>query len=154
MNPNCFWRATGKCIGSSSVHSLYSKMFELVENTLYAYADDGCLCGHLLNCCFVASMHLFSQSLSIALRCGGLLQNVIFNFSSAWCIWWPGFALIRLSCRCVIDVMLLQCVCCTKLIQTRITVCSVSSHLLLSEFDIPELRLHIITSIGVESIKM
>ena len=39
---------------------------------------------------------------------------------------------------CFIDVMLLHCVCCTRLIRTRIIVCSVSFHLLLSEFDIPE----------------
>ena len=37
-------------------------------------------------CCFVATMHLFSQSLSIVLRCGGLLLNVIFSLSSAGCI--------------------------------------------------------------------
>ena len=36
---------------------------------------------------------------------------------------------IRLSCRCVIDVMLLHCVCCTRLIRTRIIVCSMSFHL-------------------------
>ena len=30
--------------------------------------------------------HLFSQSSSIVLRCGGLLLNVIFSFSSARCI--------------------------------------------------------------------
>ena len=59
-----------------------------------------------------------------------------FSFSSARCIRWSGFALIRLSCRCVIDVILLHCVCCRKLIRIRI-VCSVSFHLLLSEFDIP-----------------
>ena len=40
MNPNRFWCATGRCVGSSSVHPLYtSKMFELVTR-LYAYADD------------------------------------------------------------------------------------------------------------------
>ena len=44
---------------------------------------------------------------------------------------------IRFSCRCVIDVMLLHCVCCTRLIRTLIIVCSVSFHLLLPEFDIP-----------------
>ena len=54
-------------------------------------------------------LHLFSKSLSIVLRCGGLLLNAIFSFSSARCIRWPGFALIRLSCRCVINVMLLHC---------------------------------------------
>ena len=41
------------------------------------------------------------------------------------------------SCRCVIDVMLLDCVCCTRLIKTRITVCSVRFLLHLPEFDIP-----------------
>ena len=50
--------------------------------------------------CFVATMLLFSQSLSIVLRCWGLLLNVIFSFSSARCIRWPGIAVIRLSCRC------------------------------------------------------
>ena len=81
------------------------------------------------------------QSLSIILRCVGLLLKVIFNFSSARCIRWPGFVLIRLSHRCVIELMLLHCVCCTWLIRTRLIVCSVRFHLLLSEFDIPELRL-------------
>ena len=51
---------------------------------------------------------------------GDLLLNVIFSFSSARYVRWPGFALIRLSWGCVIDVMLLHCVCCTKLIWTRI----------------------------------
>ena len=60
--------------------------------------------------CFVATMHLFSQSLSIVLRCLSVLLNVIFSFSSARCTRWTGFALVRLSCRCVIDVMLLHCV--------------------------------------------
>ena len=65
----------------------------------------------------------------------GLLLNVIFSFSRARCIRWAGFALIRLSCRCVIDVMLLHCVCCIRLIRSRITVCSVNFHLLLSKFE-------------------
>ena len=52
--------------------------------------------------------------------------------------------LIKLSCRCVIDVILLCCVYCTRLIQIRIIVCLVSFYLLLSEFDIYELRLHLI----------
>ena len=65
----------------------------------------------------------------------GLLLNFIFSFWTAGCIRWRGFSLI--TCRCVIDVMLVHCVCCTRLIRTRIIVCSVSFHLLLSEFDIP-----------------
>ena len=90
-------------------------------------------------CCFVGTMHLFSQSLSIVLRCEGQLLNVLFSFSisSNSCIRWTGFAMIRVSCRCVIDVMVLHSVCCTKLIRTRIIVCALSFHLLLSEFDIP-----------------
>ena len=74
----------------------------------------------------------------------GLLLNVIFSFSRARCIRSAGFALIRLSCRCVIDIMLLHCVCCTRLIRTRIIVCSVNFHLFLPEFDILELRLQLI----------
>ena len=59
----------------------------------------------------VAAMNLFSQSLNIVLRCGDLLLNVIFSFSSTRCIRWPGFALVRISCRYVIDVMSLHCLC-------------------------------------------
>ena len=66
---------------------------------------------------------------------------------SARCIRWPGLALIRLSCRCVIDVMLQHCVCRTELIRTWIIVCSVSFHLLLSEFAIPKLRKQLIHSL-------
>ena len=53
-----------------------------------------------LLCYFVAILHLFSQSLSIVLRCVGQLLNVAFSFLSARCIRWPGFVLIRVSFRC------------------------------------------------------
>ena len=66
-------------------------------------------------CYFVTILHLFSQSLSIVLRCEGQLQNV---FLSARCVQWPGFAVIRGSCHCVIDVVLLGLVCCTRLMQS------------------------------------
>ena len=81
-----------------------------------------------------------------------LLLDVIFSFSSARCIRWPGFALSRLYGRCVIDVMLLHRACCTKLIRTRIIFCSVSFRLLLSEFDISSCGCS--SSIGVRSIKV
>ena len=55
-----------------------------------------------------------------------------------------GRASHKLSCRCVINIMLLHCVCCTRLILTRIIVYSVRYYLPLSEFDIPELRLQLI----------
>ena len=87
----------------------------------YFEVGEVCLCGCL--CWFVATMYLFSQALSIVLQCGGLLLKVIYSFSSTRCIWLPGFALIRVSCHCVIDVMLLHCACCTRLIQTSIIVC-------------------------------
>ena len=48
---------------------------------------------------------------------------VTFSFFCARCIRWPGFVLIRVTCRCVIDVMLLGWVCCTRLIRTLVTVC-------------------------------
>ena len=234
MDPNRFWRATLKCVGASSVQH-FCEVFELVENRLYAYADDSTLpavvrkpsdrpavaaslnrdlariqqwCNHcyiILNpnkikalvvsrsrtvnspmvtlsclgfpfaiprhswlevdnkltfedhvcaivsrvsqriCIFrlvkgvfvdtsVSFRYYYSFFLPIihVLWCGGLLLNVIFGFSSAWCIRWPGFALIRLSCRCVIDVRLLHFVCCTRLIRTRIILCTVSLYLLLS----------------------
>ena len=62
---------------------------------------------------------------------------------SAWaqmCIRWPGFVPIRVSCRCVIDVVWLGFLCCTRLIRTLISFCSVSFHLLLPELDKPLLR--------------
>ena len=93
------------------------------------------ICEHLC----VTSLHLFSQSLNIVLRCGGQLLNVTFSFLSARCIRRPGFVPIRVSC-CVINVVWLGLVCCTRLIWTLITFCSASFHLLLLEFDMPELR--------------
>ena len=78
------------------------------------------------------------------LRCGGLLLNGIFSYSSAGCIRRSGFSLIRFSLslchrRHVTALCMLH-----RLIRTRIIVCSVSFHLLLSEFDIPELRLQLV----------
>ena len=43
-------------------------------------------------------------------------------------------------CRRVIDIVWLDLVCCTRLIRIIITVCSANFHLLLLEFDVPELR--------------
>ena len=109
----------------------------------YFEVGEACLCGHvcvaslLLCICTPNPWVLFSGV-------GGPLLNVVFCFSSVRCIRLPGFALIRLSYRCVIDVMLLHCVCCTMLIRTLIIVCSVSFHLLLSEFDITQLPLQLI----------
>ena len=60
-------------------------------------------------CCIVATMYLFSKSLNIVARCGGLLLNVIFSYSSARCIPWLCFALIRLSCHCVIRHVAAMC---------------------------------------------
>ena len=88
---------------------------------------------------FVDTSVLLGCYYAFVLRCGGLLLNVIFSFSSARCLRWPGFGIITLSFGRVIDVMLLHCVCCTRLIRTRIIVGSVSFHLLLPEFNIPEL---------------
>ena len=50
------------------------------------------------------------------------LLHVTFSFLSPSYIQWPGFALIRVSFLCVIDVMWLGLVCCTRLIRTLITV--------------------------------
>ena len=57
------------------------------------------------------------------LRCGGLLPNVTFSFSSARLCPVQSFLLL---CH---RIMLLDCVCCTRLICTVINVCSVSFHL-------------------------
>ena len=95
-------------------------------------------------CYFFAIMHFFSQSLSIVLRCGCQLLNVTFSFSSSRCIRGPWLGSDQSFCRCVINVIFLGYVCCTRLIRTRITVCSASFHLLLPEFDKLELRRQLI----------
>ena len=95
-------------------------------------------------CYLVAIAHLFSKSVSIVLRGGGQLLNVTISFQTARCIQCPGFAPNSVYSHCVIAVMLLHCVCCTRLIQTQITVCSSGFHLLLLELDISELRLQLI----------
>ena len=87
-------------------------------------------------------MKLFSQSLSIVLRCMGSAANVTLSLLSARCSRWPGFVLIGVYF--VIDVVWLGLVCCAQLIRTRITVSPASFHLLLLEFVIPELRSQLI----------
>ena len=86
-------------------------------------------------CCFVATRHLSSQSFSIVLRCGDLLLHVILLERQV-------YPVARL---CPVQTFLSLChrrhvaaLCILhKLIKTRINVCSVSFHLLLSKFDIP-----------------
>ena len=56
---------------------------------------------------------------------------------------WPGFVLFWVSCRCVIEVVLLGLERFARLIRTPITICSESFHLLLLEFDILVLRPHL-----------
>ena len=90
-----------------------------------------------LLCYFIAIMYLFSEFLSIDLQSGSQLLNVTFSLSSARCVQWPGFALIRVSCH---YVMLLDCVCCKRLICTRLTFCcELPSD---STRDTPELKMH------------
>ena len=36
----CFWRDTGKCVGSFLFIPYTSEMFELFDNRLYVYTDD------------------------------------------------------------------------------------------------------------------
>ena len=94
----------------------------------------------LLRCYFAFVLPILEY---IVLQCGGQLLNVTYSFFSIRCIRWAGFVTIRVSCRYVIDVEWLGLVSFTRLIRTLITVCSASFHLLLPEFDIPELQLQI-----------
>ena len=62
-------------------------------------------------------MHLLSKSLSIDLGNEGGLMPPSASL---------GFALIKMSCRCVTYILLLRYVCYTRLTETRITDGSVS----------------------------
>ena len=55
------------------------------------------LLGH--PCYFDAIMHLFCQSSSIVLHYGDQLLTVAVGFSRPMCVWWPGFALTKVSHR-------------------------------------------------------
>ena len=59
---------------------------------------------------------------------------------SAWANSVARLCPVRVTCRCVIDVVFLGLVWCTMFIRILITICAASCHLLLLEFDIPELR--------------
>ena len=74
-----------------------------VSEKWYFEVGEACLCGHLVLPFYYA--YVLSIS-SIVLQCVGHLVNVIFSFSSAVCIRWQGFAMIRVSCHCVIDILL------------------------------------------------
>ena len=100
------------------------------------------ICGHLHVTSFL--FYIYSPNLWTLFSGVGQLLNVTFSFMRARCIRWPGYVLIRVSCRCVIDVMLMGWACCTRLIWTLIAVCLASFYLLLLEFDILELQPHLI----------
>ena len=70
----------------------------------------------VLICCYFAFV---LQSLSIILRYLGSAVECHLQL-----LRWPGFVPIRVSCRCVIDVVWLGLVCCTRLIRTLITLFS------------------------------
>ena len=95
----------------------------------------------VLRCCFAFVLPILEYSYLVW---GGSAAECTLSFLSAKCNRWAGFVLIRVSRSCVIDVMLLGCVCYTSLIRTLVTVCSESFHLLLLEFDRAELRLQLI----------
>ena len=52
----------------------------------YVEISEACLCGHLCVSYFVAIMHLFFQSSSIVLLCGGKILTVIFGYLSERCV--------------------------------------------------------------------
>ena len=70
--------------------------------------------------------------------CSPVLGLLLKSPSASWAPGvFDGQALLWIvSCRCVIDVLLLGWECCTRWIRTLLTVCSASFHLLLIEFDI------------------
>ena len=103
--------------------------------------------------CILRTVKLIFVDTFVLLRCYFAFVLPILEYcSSVWgsaaqchlqllerrCIRCPGFGLIRVSCRCIIDGVLRGLVCCTRLKRTLITACSASFHLLLLEFDIPE----------------
>ena len=90
-------------------------------------------------CYFVSILHLFSQSLTIVLRCVSQLPNATFQVYSV-----ARLCPDQSSCRCFIGVGWLGLVCCTGLIRTFIAVCSASIHMFILEFEILELRQQLI----------
>ena len=61
MDPNRFWRATGRCVGPLPYILYTSEMFELGEYRLHAYADDSTL---LAVVCKPAGRHAVEASLN------------------------------------------------------------------------------------------
>ena len=110
--PNKLLRSWHRARSTGSTVSVVSPKIDILKLVKRIFEDTYVL----LRC--------FSQSLCIVLRCGGQLLNVTFSFLSAMCIRWPGFVPIKVSCRCVIGVVWLGLVCCTRLIRTLIIVCS------------------------------
>ena len=92
-------------------------------------------------CYFVAILHCCPNPWVLVFGVGvSCWMSPSASWAPARCIRWPGFVLIRVSCRCVIDVMLLSWISCTRSIQTLITVFFASLHLLPLKIDILELR--------------
>ena len=93
-------------------------LFPVLSENWHFEVDDT----FVLFCCYYVFVVFVLPILEHYSPAWGQLLDGTFSYSSARCFQWPGFALIRVSC-CVIDVMLLDGVCCTRLIRTLITVC-------------------------------
>ena len=82
------------------VRSIVSRVFKRIGNLRLVkriFVDTSAL----LRCYFAFILPMLEYCSAV----GGQLLNVTFNFLSARCNRWPGFIPIRVSCRCVIDVV-------------------------------------------------
>ena len=94
-----------KLIFKDNVHGIVSSVFHIIELIFWDWWSMFLWTALLLHVWYAFVLPI----LDVGLQCGGQLLNVIFSVSSARCIRWPSFPLIRVSCHCVIDIMLLDC---------------------------------------------
>ena len=105
-----------------TISSSYWYCFQCLSEYWYFEVGETYICGHL--CVTWLLFCICSPNPRVLSQMWSQLLYGTFSFLIARCIRGPGFVLIRLACRCVIDVVLLGWVCCTRLIRTKIAVCS------------------------------
>ena len=103
-NPNLYFLGV-KMTENSPLKTMCMVLFHVSLREFVFLRLDKCIILWTPLCYCFGILHLFSKSLSIVLPRGGQLLNVTFRFLTARCIRWPGLVQIRVSSRCVIDVV-------------------------------------------------
>ena len=104
----CIYRLGG--ILARKLKFKYCRNFFKTCDNWYWYFEVGCIFVIFVETSLLPRWYyaFVLQILEMVLRCGRQLLHVTYSFSSVRCIRRPGFHPIKVSCYCVIDVVLIR----------------------------------------------